>query len=50
MRQKGRELTGAAKYKPEIEILSNSENLAHRSLEILVVGAEKTVKTKDVFY
>jgi 6-phosphogluconolactonase len=39
-----------AKYKPNVEIASDSENLAQRSIELFVAGAQKAIKAKDSFY
>jgi 6-phosphogluconolactonase len=40
----------AAHYRPNIEIVSDAEHLAHRSVELLVADAERAIRTKDVFY
>jgi len=40
----------AAKYKPNVEIASDAESLAHRSIEIFVADAQKAIKAKGVFY
>jgi len=40
----------AAKYKPNVEIVSDTESLAHRSVEIFVADAKKAIKAKNVFY
>lgn len=39
-----------AKYKPNVEIASDPENLAQRSIELFIDGAQKAIKEKDVFY
>ena len=39
-----------AGHKPKIEVVSDSENLARRSLDLFVAEAEKTIKTKDKFF
>jgi 6-phosphogluconolactonase len=39
-----------AKYKPNVEIASDPETLARRSIELFIAGAQKAVKGKDVFY
>ena len=40
----------AAKYKPNIEIVSDPESLAQRSVELFVADAQKAVESKDAFY
>lgn len=40
----------AAKYKPNLEIVSDSESLARRSVNVFVADAEKAIKAKDAFY
>ncbi len=40
----------AAKRKPNIEIASDPETLAQRSVELFVAEAQKTIKAKDAFY
>jgi 6-phosphogluconolactonase len=40
----------AAYYKPNIEIVSDAEHLARRSVELFVADAEKAIRTKDIFY
>ena len=39
-----------ARYKPNIEIVSDAESLARRSVEIFIADAQKAVKAKGVFY
>lgn len=39
-----------AKYKPNVEITSNTETLAQRSIELFVDGAHKAINAKDAFY
>jgi len=39
-----------AKYKPNVEIASDPETLAQRSVEFFVAEAQKAIKTKDAFY
>lgn len=39
-----------AKYKPNIEVASDPDELARRGIEILVSDAEKAIRKKDVFY
>lgn len=39
-----------AKYKPNVEIAPDPENLAQRSIELFVHGAQKAIKEKNVFY
>jgi 6-phosphogluconolactonase len=38
------------KYKPNIEIVTDPESLAHRSVEVFVDDARKAIKAKDAFY
>jgi 6-phosphogluconolactonase len=40
----------AAHYKPNVEIVSDAEHLAFRSVELFVADAEKAIRAKDVFY
>jgi 6-phosphogluconolactonase len=39
-----------AKYKPNVEIASDPETLAQRSVELFAAEAQKAIKTKDAFY
>ena len=39
-----------AKYKPNVEITSDPETLAQRSIELFVAGAQKAINAKDAFY
>ncbi len=39
-----------AKYKPNVEIASDPETLAQRSVELFVADAQKAIKAKDTFY
>ncbi len=39
-----------AKYKPNVEIASDLESLAQRSVELFVADAQKAIKAKDAFY
>ncbi len=39
-----------AKYKPNIEIVSDAESLAQRSVEIFIADAQKSIKSKGTFY
>ena len=39
-----------AKYKPNVEIASDPETLAQRSIEIFVADAQKAIKAKGTFY
>ncbi len=39
-----------ANYKPNVEIVSDGESLARRSLEFFIAEVEKAIKTKDTFY
>jgi 6-phosphogluconolactonase len=38
------------KYKPNIEVVSDPESLAQRSVEVFVAGARKAVEARDAFY
>ena len=40
----------AIKYKPKVEIVSDPESFAKRSVEIFVAEAQKAIRTKDIFY
>jgi 6-phosphogluconolactonase len=40
----------AANHKPNVEIVSNPESLAHGSVELFVSDARKAIKAKGVFY
>ncbi|UCE99741.1 MAG: 6-phosphogluconolactonase [Planctomycetota bacterium] len=40
----------AAKYKPNVEVVFDTEKLAQRGLEIFIADAEKAIKAKDAFY
>jgi 6-phosphogluconolactonase len=40
----------AAKYKPNLEIVSDPETLAHRSVELFIANANKAISAKDIFY
>ena len=39
-----------AQYKPNIEIVSDPESLAQRSIRVFVADAQKAIKAKDTFY
>jgi len=39
-----------ANYKPNVEIASDEESLARRSLEFFIAEVEKAIKMKDTFY
>jgi len=39
-----------ANYKPNVEIVSDLESLAHRSVELFVADAQKAIKAKNTFY
>jgi 6-phosphogluconolactonase len=39
-----------AKYKPNVEIASDTETLAQRSIELFVDGAQKAINAKNAFY
>lgn len=38
------------KYKPNIEIVSDPESLAQKSVEVFVASARKAIETRDAFY
>jgi 6-phosphogluconolactonase len=40
----------AANYKPNLEIVSSPDSLAHRSLELFVADAEKAMKARGTFH
>ncbi len=40
----------AAKYKPNVEVASDPENLALRSVEVFIADAQKAIKAKNTFY
>jgi len=40
----------ATKYKPNIEIVTDAEGLARRSVEIFIADAQKAIKAKNRFY
>jgi 6-phosphogluconolactonase len=40
----------AAKYKANLEIVSDAESLARRSVDVFVADAEKAIKARDAFY
>jgi 6-phosphogluconolactonase len=40
----------AAKYKPNVEIFSDAESLAYRSVEIFIDDAKKAIEAKDAYY
>ena len=39
-----------AKYKSNVEIASDPESLAQRSVELVVADGQKAIKAKDAFY
>ena len=39
-----------ANYKPNVEVVSNSESLAQRSAACFIANAEKAIREKNVFY
>ena len=39
-----------ANYKANVEVVSSSENFAHRSLELFIADAEKSIKVKSTFH
>ncbi len=48
---KGGLVMGAVtKYKPRVEIVSDSERLAQRSLDVFVSAAQKAINAKNTFY
>src|SRR3972149_6687355 len=40
----------AAKYKPNLEIVSDAEALARRSVDVFVADAKRAIKARNVFY
>ena len=46
----GENMASATHYKPNIEIVSDTEHLACRSVELFIADAEKAIRTKNVFY
>ncbi|MCK4793434.1 MAG: hypothetical protein KAV87_57430 [Desulfobacteraceae bacterium] len=40
----------AAKYKPNVEVVSDLEDLALRSIELFIGDAQRAVEAKSVFY
>ncbi len=40
----------AAKYKPNVEIVSGPESLAQRSVELFIADAQKAIEAKNTFY
>jgi 6-phosphogluconolactonase len=46
----GKSMKAATHYKPNLEITSDSEHLAQRSVEIFVDEAQNAIKAKDVFH
>ncbi len=47
---RGENMTTAAHYKPNVEVVSDVERLAFRSVELFVADAEKAIRAKNVFY
>ena len=43
-------MESTTKYKPNVEVVSNPESLAQRSIGIFIADAQKAIKAKDVFY
>ena len=39
-----------AKYKPNVEVATDPESLAQRSIDLFVAGAHKEINEKDAFY
>jgi len=48
--QGGENMETAAKYKPNVEVVSDPEGLAQRSVEVFIADARKAIKAKNVFY
>jgi len=46
----GKSMETVAKYKPNMEIVSDPETLAHRSVDVFVTDALKAIKARDVFH
>jgi 6-phosphogluconolactonase len=42
--------TATKKNKPKIEIVSDRESLAHRSLQLFVDSAQRAIETRDIFH
>jgi 6-phosphogluconolactonase len=40
----------SASYKPNVEIVSDPETLAHKCVELFVAGAQKAIEVKNVFH
>jgi len=48
--EKGGDMETAANYKPNVEVVSDPESLARRSVEFFVAHAVKAIKAKNAFY
>ena len=48
--KRGESMVTSTNYKPNVEIVSDAESFAHRSVEIFIADAEKAIKTKNSFY
>jgi 6-phosphogluconolactonase len=46
----GKIMETAANYKPNVEIVSDTESLAQRSAALFAADAEKAIKAKNIFY
>ena len=46
----GKSMETVANYKPNVEVVSDRESLARRSVEFFTALAEKSIKTKNIFY
>jgi len=40
----------AAEYKPNLEIVTDEESLAHKSVDLFIIAANKAIRAKDAFY
>ncbi len=50
IRKAGKFMQTTAKYQPKVEIASDAESLAHKSVEVFVKDAQKAISSKDVFH
>jgi 6-phosphogluconolactonase len=46
----GKNMETVAKFKPNVEIVSDPESLAHRSVEFFIADAQKALTAKNSFY
>jgi len=46
----GKSMETTANYKANVEIVSDPETLAHRSLELFIADAQKAIKARGAFY